>query len=165
MTAARLVMAGVAAALAAWWMWPSDRAMVRATLDRLAKTVSVPSSEEPLAVVGRVAALRELLAPDVRVALDGAALSLDDRDAALGAASSLGRALAPLEVSIVGADIVLEGVTAHARVTVKVSTGDRRAARYDGEELLIDLVKSDSQWVVSRVTLDRALTKPVAGLH
>lgn len=151
---------GAVVALAAWWAWPSDRARVRETLDRLAEAASAPSGDAPLAAVGRAARLSALLAPDVRISLGEPGLQLEGRDAALAAATRLAAALAPLDVTIAGADITVQHTVAHARVTVQVATPSRPAQRYDGEELVIDLSKRSSDWLVTRVTLARALTKP-----
>lgn len=160
MTPRVFAVAGAVLALVGWWAWPSERARIRAALDELAAAASVPAGEAPLATVARAANLTRLLAPEIVIVLGAPPLELVGRDAALAAGARLSAALAPLDIRVAGADVTVAGATARARVTVQVSAESRAAQRYDGEGLLIDLAKPSTQWVVTRISLDQALSKP-----
>jgi hypothetical protein len=63
-----ITVAGVlVVAIAAWWLWPTDRRRIIAAGRELAQAASIPANEPDLARVTRAATLSRMLAPDVRL--------------------------------------------------------------------------------------------------
>jgi hypothetical protein len=151
-----ITVAGVlVVALAAWWLWPTDRRRIIAAGRELAQAASIPANEPDLARVTRAARLSRLLAPDVRLLGPSGRAGIDGREAALGLATRL-RPPRGLTVGIEDLDPSFseDGTMATSRtvVTLREPAADGGADSVDEREVETTWIKGDT-WQLSQVTV------------
>ncbi len=145
----------VAAAVVAWWIWPTDTRRIVAATRQLAEAASIPKSEPDLARVTRAATLSRLLAVDVRLVGPSGRTAIEGRDAALGLATRL-RPPEGLEVSVGDLEVVVDddGRTATSRtvVTLREPGADGAPDGLDVRPVAMGWTKAD-RWQLSLVTV------------
>jgi hypothetical protein len=148
--------------------WTSDERAIRKQLTAIAESLTVTPNEGSLGPVTRVAMLRRMLAPDVRVtagpaspdgdAAGAGAHSLVGRDAVLGAAS---RWAAPggVKVDFVNVRVQLSDDRGSARVSCTATTTSPGASgepAVDARDVRIDFTRIEGAWLVSFVDVTAA---------
>lgn len=154
-----------AMAVAVWlggrWLFPSDEAQVRAVLDRIEEATRIGDGEGEMVRLGRLAALRELLHPELAVDAGAPFGALQGREAVLAAVGRAGHALRELEIAFVDVSVVVAPDRQSADVSLVAEArfrGERDPTRgYEARELQVHAVRHESRWVVAEVALVRAL--------
>lgn len=154
--------AGIAAIVAAWWLWPTDARRVRARLTALASAVSVTAGEPDLERVTRLAALSRGLAPDVALEPDDGSSGIRGREAVVALVSRLGSIGGPTSVELSDVEVSVESSGAHAVATaiVTVRSGGDSVRQFDGHAVRFDFVKADGDWLLQRAGPDPVLARP-----
>jgi hypothetical protein len=144
-----LVVAAVAAA--AWTLWPNEERKVRARLEALAATVSVPPTETGLARAARAAGARSFFAPDVRVELpDSVGPSLHGRDEIVGLVARLPVPPEGTRVELLDLKVEVAGDQADARANARLLTADVKDPQIlDARMVALTLRKVDGSWLVA----------------
>jgi hypothetical protein len=150
-----VVLAVVIAALAAWYLWPSDERAIRKRLESLAQAASVPPGEADLARLARAQRFRTVLRADVHVAFERAEWPpIDGREAVAalvarpwsGAAGGLDVQLQDVSVSLSS-----DRTSADVRAIVRVVSRDHAqgADVIDGRMISATFSKTDGEWRVA----------------
>jgi hypothetical protein len=148
-------------AMTAWvgwrWMFPSDEAQIRAALDRLARAVGTQAEDTTLAAIGRLAALSEDLAPDIRVDARAPLAPIDGRDALVAAVARVRGSVHDLEVRFVDVEVRVDDGQSTARVSATAEARFVRLAgqrpELDARELDIGFGRRDDRWVVTSIAV------------
>lgn len=155
------LVAGVLIVAGGWWAWgwlfPSDEALIRRTLDRIATAVGAEAGDGNLARLGRVATLREEFHPDLFVDAGPPFRELRGREAVIGAVARTGGVLQDLDVSFTDVAIAVEPSRQAASATLvaeaRFRDGDAGGRAYEARELDVRFVQHEGRWVVSEVML------------
>jgi hypothetical protein len=146
----------------------SDERAIRNQMSSIAKTLTVPANDGELGRIARIAALRNVLAPDIHVstamsARPGAAVppELVGRDAVL---ALVGRWVPPpggVTVEFVDVQVTLDDsrTTATVYCTAKASSGPDERPLVDARELTIGFAKMDGAWLVTLVRPEDTLMR------
>jgi hypothetical protein len=155
----------VVAAATAWLVWgwlrPGDEAEIRRALGRVADAFTSREGEGDIVRLGRLAALRDELHPDILVEAGPPIGGLLGRDAVLGAASRTGATLREMDVRFaeieiaVGADA--QGADVALVAEARFREGGRPGRGFEARELELLYVRHDGRWVIREVRLVRAL--------
>jgi len=146
----------------AWgWLFPSDEAQIRATLDRVAAAVGSDAGDGDLARLGRVAGLRQEFHPDLCVDAGPPFRELRGREAVVAAAARTGGVLRELEISFEDVVVAVDGEGLQARVSLvaeaRFREGEAAGRAYEARELDIVMVRHEDRWVIREVVLVGAL--------
>jgi hypothetical protein len=156
-----LIAGGITAAWFAWtWAFPSDEAQIRSVLERISETISGGGTEGDVAVLGRAAALRSHLAPDVVVDAGAPYMRLTGRDAVIVTTARLNGVIRNLDVTFEDIEIAVADDRTSARATlVAEARYDERGGQrgFEARELELAFRRLDGRWVLSEVALIRAL--------
>jgi hypothetical protein len=145
-----------------WWFNPS-RAIKR-QLGELAAALSVPDGEGDVARVARFAQLKHFFAEDVR-ARQGPppAPEITSRDAFLAVVANWPAPPGGRDVQFVDVQIAVDSsVTAHAFLTVEVTTRDERTRQpvADSRDALVQLALQRETWVITSAEPYEVSAKP-----
>lgn len=145
-----------------------EESAIRERIGTIAETLSVAADEGDLGRVARLAALRTVFAPDVRVSTGGAArpgaqvpAEIVGRDAMLGL---IGRWVPPpggVEVEFVDVQVTLDesGAIAQVYCTAKATSGTDAQPVVDARELTVGFSKIDGDWVITSVRPEETLSR------
>ena len=133
----------------------------------IAEALTVPPSDGELGKIGRIAALRRALAPDIQLSTGvpppGAQIppEVSGRDAVLALA---GRWVPPpggVTVEFVDVQVTLDGsrTTAQVYCSAKVTSGSPEKPLVDARELTVALAKRDDDWLVTSVRPEATLAR------
>jgi len=146
----------------------SDERAIRSQMSAIAETLSVPENDGELGRIARIAALRNVLAPDIAVSTglpvrSGAEVppELVGRDAVL---ALVGRWVPPaggVTIEFVDMQVTLGADRATAQVysTARISSGPDERPIVDARELTIDLSKVDGSWLIASVRPEETLVR------
>ena len=142
----------VAILVFAYQWWRGEERVIRARLDGLAAALSPPAGGGELAMIGRVAELRNYFAPDIHVRFGGdEILSRDTLLALLGRwePPSKGFRLEFVDVGVTLGD----NDTAEVSLTARISNIDARSGEpiVDAYEANLTMQKLDGDWVLATV--------------
>lgn len=163
----RIVAAAVVIA-AAWfgyqWLFPSDEAMIRALLDRIAESVSGAEGDSNITRMARAAGLRSELDPQITVDAGPPFSKLTGRDAVIGTAARFNTTARDVTISFsdVAIDVAPDRASARATLTAEARFRAAEGGRgLEARELLVTFRRPEGEWVVSDVTLIQTL-QPLA---
>ena len=163
----------VAAVLGYLW-WASDERAIRRQMTAIAEALTVRPEEGSLGPVTRVAALRNALAPDIRLsggrppAVSGQGQStrtppeVIGRDAVLGLVSRWIPPPSGVTVRFVDMQVTVDdgGVGAEVYCTATVeSAGSTGEPNVDARELVVGFQKIEGDWLVSSVRVEETLMR------
>lgn len=150
---------------AAWFGWryffPTDEARIRRGLERIADAVGMDGGEGEVARIARAASMRNELDPDIVVEAGPPFSRMTGRDIVVAAVARLNSSVPDLDVQVRDVQVAVapDRTTASGSVTVEARFRDERGERVtDARELDLTFRRRDGDWVVSTVTLVRALT-------
>jgi hypothetical protein len=160
------VLAGVLMVLAAACGDSEERA-IRSRMSAMAETLTVPEGEGELGRVARVAALRSVLAPDVRISITSArpgspgSADLAGRDAVLAFVGRWAPPAGGVDVEFVDVQVTLDdaGTTATVYCTAKAASGSDDRPIVDARELTIGFAKIDGAWLITSVRPEDTLVR------
>lgn len=159
----RLIVLIATAVLVVWlgwrWLMPNDEAEIRAVLQRIEEGVS-GTVEGDVSRLARAARLRDEFAPDVTVDAGAPYSRITGREAIIGSAARLGGAGRSLALRFDDVEITVDdgGQRAQANLTAEGRVTDPTGSQsFDARELNVEFRRLESRWVVSAVTLVRAL--------
>jgi hypothetical protein len=147
-----------------WW-FPSDEAVIRGVLDRIADGVSGGSGESEVGRLARAAALRNDLHPEIHVDAGAPLTRVKGRDAVIGMAARLNGAIRNLDVSFDDVDVSVspDGETATASMSAVARFDEGTGGRgLEARELNMLFNRLDGRWVLTEVAMIRPL-QPVQG--
>jgi hypothetical protein len=153
------VLALVVGVLAFQW-WRGEERVIRARLDNLAETLS-PSAGGELAMVGRIAQLRNHFAPDVRIRFG--ADEIVSREALLALLGRWEPPAAGFSLQFVDVTVTMtDDLNAQVTLTARISNRDQRTgeAIVDAREASLTMRKMDGEWVVAAVESANTLERP-----
>ena len=145
-----------------------DERAIRKQMSAVAEALTVPANDGELGRVARIAAVRNVLAPDIRVstsvtARPGAQVppELIGRDAVLALA---GRWVPPpggVTVEFVDVQVTVDNgrVNAHVYCTARVSSGPEEQPIVDARELTVGFSKIDGTWLITSVRPEETLVR------
>ena len=155
----------IAVVATAWFGWrylfPSDEAQIRSALERIADAVGSDGERGAVAHIARAASMRNELDPEIVVEAGPPFSRMTGRDAVVGAVARLNATLPDLEVDLSDVQVTVapDRTTARGSLTVDAQFRDERGERVrDARELELTFRRLDGDWVVTQVTLVRALT-------
>lgn len=168
-----MALAAVLAAGAAWWWWTADERAIRAQVATIARALTVAPDEGALGPVTRVAALRNVLAPEILVSVGplpaqagaGSALLQEEligRDAVLGL---VGRWVPPsggLMVRFVDVQVAVRDGRSDADVRGTVVVTAHTASHepsVDARDLSARFARLDGTWRLATVRLEETLQR------
>jgi len=142
----------------AYQWWTGDERAIKARLDSLAVALS-PAQGGELAMVTRVAGLRNYFAPDIRVRLG--VEEILSRDTLLGL---LGRMSPSEDFKVQFAEVVVtigDGGTAQVSLVARISSRDLRDGEPTGDErdATLTMRKLDGAWVIAAVESTNAMQR------
>jgi hypothetical protein len=150
---------------AAWFGWrylfPSDEAQIRSALERIAEAVGSDGEQGEVARIARAASMRNELDPKIVVEAGPPFSGMSGRDTVVAAVARLNGSVPDLEVDLSDVQITVapDRTTARGSLTVDAHFRDERGERVrDARELDLIFRRLDGDWVVTQVTLVRALT-------
>ena len=145
-----------------------DERAIRNQMSAVAEALTVPSNDGELGRVARIAAVRNVLAPDISVstgvtARPGAEVppELIGRDAVLALA---GRWVPPpggVTVEFVDVQVTVDDSRVNAQVycTARVSSGPEERPIVDARELTVGFSKIDGTWLITSVRPEETLVR------
>lgn len=149
----------------AWWLWtglfPSDEAMIKQRLNRVAALMTFDSKEGNIAMAANVSELMGLFDLEVEVMIDTPEFqrqSLAGRDEIRNAALAARQGFSPLEVKFLDQTVVIAPDGTNA--TVQLTGQARQPGKRDlfVQEMKFLLRKVDGKWLIHRVETVRTLT-------
>lgn len=162
----------VVAMITGYRWWTGDERAIRTRLSAIAEALTVNGEGGNLEAIGRIATLRNALAPDVRVsaglppataAAAGARVSRDiaGRDAVLGL---VGRWVPPpggVTVEFVDVQVTVGegGDDAEVYCTATIESGGASGPSVDARELTIGFRKLEGAWLVASVQVEDTLVR------
>ena len=144
----------------AYQWWRGEERVIRARLDSLAEALSPPAGGGELAMVGRLAQLRDYFAPDIRVRLGGD--ELVSRDTLLAVIGRWEPPAKGFRLEFVDVAVTLgEDDTAQVSLTAKISNIDARSGEpiVDAREANLTMKKLDGGWVLATVETSETLRR------
>ena len=148
-------------AVFAYQWWRGEERVIRTRLDSLADALSPSAGGGELAMVGRIAELRNYFAPDIRVRLGGD--EIVSRDTLLALLARWEPPSKGFKLEFVDVAVTLgEGDTAQVSLTAKISNVDARSGEpiTDAREGQLTLLKLDGDWVLATVESTDTLQRP-----
>ena len=145
-----------------------DERAIRNQMSAVAEALTVPANDGELGRVARIAAVRNVLAPDIRVSTSvtappGAQVppELIGRDAVLALA---GRWVPPpggVTIEFVDVQVTVDDSRVNAQVycTARVSSGPEARPIVDARELTVGFSKIDGTWLLTSVRPEETLVR------
>ena len=145
-----------------------DERAIRNQMSAVAEALTVPANDGELGRVTRIAVVRNVLAPDIRVSTTATARpdarvppELIGRDAVLALA---GRWVPPpggVTVEFVDVQVTLDNSRVNAQVycTARVSSGPEARPIVDARELTVGFSKIDGTWLITSVRPEETLVR------
>ena len=146
----------------------SDERAIRNQMSAIAESLSVPENDGELARIARLAALRNVLAPDIAVftgasSRPGAEVppELVGRDAVLALAGRWVPPAGGVTIEFVDLQVTLDANRATAQVycTARISSGPDERPVVDARELTIGFSRIDGSWLISSVRPEETLVR------
>ena len=146
----------------------SEEGAIKEQIETIAETLSAPANEGDLSRLARIAALRKVFAPDVRVSLGGAAApgaqaapEVVGRDAMLGLVGRWAPPSGGVQVEFVDVQVTLDESRTTAQVygTAKATSGTDDRPVVDARELTVGFAKIDGDWVITSVRPEETLKR------
>jgi hypothetical protein len=146
----------------------SDERAIRNQLSTIAEALTVPANDGELGRVARIAAVRNVLAPDITVstgvpARPGAQIQpeLVGRDAVLALAARWVPPPGGVTVEFVDVQVTLDDSRVNAQVycTARVSSGPEDRPLVDARELTVGFTKIDGTWLIASVRPEETLVR------
>jgi hypothetical protein len=146
----------------------SDERAIRDQMAAIAQALTVAPSDGELGRLGRIAALRRALAPEIQLSTGVAPRpgvqippEVSGRDAVLALA---GRWVPPpggVTIEFVDVEVTLDDsrTTAQVYCTAKVASGSPEKPLVDARELIVALAKRDAGWLVTSVRPEDTLAR------
>jgi hypothetical protein len=146
----------------------SDERAIRNQMSAIAESLTVPENDGELGRIARIAALRNVLAPDIAVSTGVAARpgaevppALVGRDAVL---ALVGRWVPPaggVTIEFVDMQVTLDASRVGAQVycTARISSGTDERPVVDARELTIGFSKIDGSWLIASVRPEDTLVR------
>ena len=146
----------------------SDERAIKNQMSAIAESLSVPENDGELGRIARIAALRNVLAPDIAVSTGtssrpGAEVppELVGRDAVL---ALVGRWVPPaggVTIEFVDMQVTLDASRATAQVycTARMSSGPDERRVVDARELTIGVSRIDGSWLIASVRPEDTLVR------
>jgi uncharacterized protein (UPF0147 family) len=143
------------AAVVAYRSWTSAERQIRRSISEAASALNHDEPATSLSAIAAVSVLNAYLAPDVSMDRGGGSAPLIGRQEVVATAARL-RVSTPMmrvqlfdeEISLVNASAAIVHLT--AQMTTRDHAGEELA---DARRVIVELVKSEGRWLVSRVTL------------
>jgi hypothetical protein len=164
----------VVAAVAGYRWWASDERAVRSQMSAIAESLTVRQDEGDLGAITRLAALRQLLAPEIHLSAGGPPLAAGPagdvppgeqvlgRDAVVGLVSRWAPPPGGVKVEFVDLQVTVDDDRAGAEVygTARLTSQDASGgAIVDARELTVGFTQADGRWLVSSVRAEDTLTR------
>ena len=143
-----------------WWFNPARA--IKKRLGEVAAALSVPAPDSDIARLERLAQLRQYLADDVRVEVDGAQ-PIASRDAVLAFVGSFRAAAGGVDVHFVDTQISVEAADqGRAYLTVEMTTPDRQTGErtIDSRDATVTLARRGGEWVITSAESRQPPTPP-----
>ena len=146
----------------------NDERAIRNQMSAIAESLSVPANDGELGRIARIAALRNVLAPDIAVSTGASSRPVAEvppelvgRDAVLALA---GRWVPPgggVTIEFVDVQVTLDASRATAQVycTARISSGPDERPVVDARELTIGFSRIDGSWLVASVRPEDTLVR------
>lgn len=146
----------------------SDERAIKNQMSAIAESLSVPENDGELGRIARLAALRNVLAPDIAVSTGastrpGAEVppELVGRDAVLALAGRWVPPAGGVTIEFVDMQVTLDANRATAQVycTARISSGPDERPVVDARELTIGFSRIDGSWLISSVRPEETLVR------
>jgi hypothetical protein len=146
----------------------SDERAIRNQMSAIAESLSVPEHDGELGRIARIAALRNVLAPDITVSTGASSQpgaevepELVGRDAVLALAGRWVPPAGGVTIEFVDVQVTLDASRATAQVycTARISSGPDERPLVDARELTIGFSRIDGSWLVASVRPEETLVR------
>ena len=157
-----IVCAVIAMAVYGWrWVFPNDESEIKAVLERIADGVSASEDGGDVGRLARAASLRNEFAADVRVDAGPPFQRITGREAIIGVAARIKSSVGHLELSFPDISVLVDPdrQTATAMVTAEAHFDQGGRRNIDARELEIGFKRLESDWVITAVSLLRAIER------
>jgi hypothetical protein len=150
-----IALAVLAVLIVVWLLYPkSEEDRIRQRLDELAHVVSTTEQQRDAARLIHIAGLQQFFSEDVTVAIRPNMRKVTGRSDLLKAAHFALQQEPGMTVAFEDMTVTHDAGTRHAVVnTTLIVTGvqSQHARSFDAQELEMDLVKADGEWVIKTV--------------
>ncbi len=152
----------VIGAYVVYQIWFNETRKVQRRLGEVAAALSAPEHEPQVGRLGRIARLRPLLAPDIRIQAGESGPKIESRDAILAALGAWAPPASGIDVQFVDVQVKVDGASARAILSVEVNTRDERSGQpaRDTTDAVATLEKRRDDWVVTSATFRENPTRP-----
>ena len=146
----------------------SDERAIRSQMSAIAESLSVPENDGELGRIARIAALRNVLAPDIEVSTGASSRpgaevppEIVGRDAVLALAGRWVPPAGGVTIEFVDVQVTLDASRATAQVycTARISSGPAERPVVDARELTVGLSRIDGSWLIASVRPEDTLMR------